>query len=395
MTMPASASKPPPKSSACPAAPTVTSVAADAVHDTLTREDVHFLCALALQAGRAILPLYALQQRQQLSVERKSDGSPLTAADLLADRIIRQGLNDRFPNINVVSEEHLPATLGDDAAPLFLVDPLDGTKEFCHGNGEFTVNIALIEQQRPTVGVVYVPVTGDCFFAAASLGAWRFRAEPAPETERYPTSADAIGTETEIHTLLAAAQAITTSKASKLREPPAMPLRVIASRSHGSDGLNAWLDRLPTPYTLVQAGSSLKFCRLAAGEADIYPRFAPTQQWDTAAGEAVLRAAGGELRTTDGTALSYGFHRTWHNPHFIAVGDPALWSETGIFPVAYADLARHRSKTTGKLAPSCGALAPTHCQAANTALAAATVASMSSAVWAMETKPASKAEGAK
>jgi 3'(2'),5'-bisphosphate nucleotidase len=171
----------------------------------------------------------------------------------------------------------------------FLVDPLDGTKEFLKRNDEFTVNIALIVEGIPVMGVVFAPALGEMFYAAQGEGAWK---------------QDAQG----LH-------AISTSLHDGVR-----PLRVMGSRSHGADKLNAWLDNLTQVHTFTAAGSSLKFCRIAEGLADIYPRFGPTSQWDTAAAQALLEEAGGKVVDMQGDRLHYGLDRPILNPEFMAVG---------------------------------------------------------------------------
>jgi 3'(2'), 5'-bisphosphate nucleotidase len=218
----------------------------------------------------------------------KDDDSPLTEADLRAHDCISAGLRNAFPDIPVWSEEGASLAGSREVTRFFLVDPLDGTKEFLKRNGEFTVNIALIEDGQPVVGVVYAPALDQLYFAAQGIGAFR---------------RDARG-EARLHT-----------------SPPRAgePLRVIGSRSHGGAEQAAWLQQLATPHTFVAAGSSLKFCRIAEGEADVYPRLGPTCQWDTAAGQAVLECAGGAVLDPQGRDLRYGVNRAVLNPHFIAL----------------------------------------------------------------------------
>lgn len=241
---------------------------------------------IALEAGREILDVY----RHGGEISHKDDQSPLTEADLRADRVIRQGLEQQFPGVFVQSEES-SSTGKLDVERFFLVDPLDGTKEFLKRNGEFTVNIALIESGQPVAGVVLAPALDELFYAAKGFGAWK---------------RDVVGVRA-----IAAAEATD-------------PLRVIGSRSHGGDKLAAWLATLNIKHTFVAAGSSLKFCRIAEGQADIYPRFGPTSQWDTAAAQAVLEAAGGVVTDLQGTPLRYGLDRHMCNPEFVAVGSRVL-----------------------------------------------------------------------
>jgi len=206
--------------------------------------------------------------------------------------VIRQELEARFPGVFILSEESVSQG-SQQTGRFFLVDPLDGTKEFLKRNDEFTVNIALVEGGQPVAGVVLAPALGELFYAAAGLGAFK---------------RDGIGT-----------RAIATAKPG-----PADPLRVIGSRSHGGDKLAIWLAQLKNEHTFVAAGSSLKFCRIAEGQADVYPRFGPTSQWDTAAAQAVLEAAGGAVTDLQGASLRYGLDRPVLNPEFIALGCMAL-----------------------------------------------------------------------
>ena len=241
---------------------------------------------LALSAGSRIMEIF----RAGCAVEQKDDASPVTEADHASERIILEGLRSAFPDIPCVAEEEaaagiLPVDLGQ---AFFLVDPLDGTKEFVKRSGDFTVNIALIENGRPTLGIVLAPATDTLWRGAAGLG--------ADKSERG-------GAFAAIHT----------------RAAPANGLTACASRSHAiySD-LDIWFrSNNLTVADRVQAGSSLKFCLIAEGKADIYPRFGPTNEWDTAAGQGVLEAAGGEVVTTDGRPLAYG-KPGFGNPHFIA-----------------------------------------------------------------------------
>lgn len=247
--------------------------------------------ALALAAGKAIMAIYA----GECAVKHKSDDSPVTAADHAAEEIILTGLRKTYPAIPCVAEEevaagHLPPDLGDE---FFLVDPLDGTKEFINKRPDFTVNIALVRIGKPEVGVVYAPASGKLY--AGRPG----RAELAD------IEADKVIGRREI-SVRASGDSVT----------------VVASRSHRTPETDEFIARLNDP-TIVSVGSSLKFCLLAEGEADFYPRFGRTMEWDTAAGDAVLRAAGGVTRTVDGGAFEYGKRNQPHdsdfaNPYFVA-----------------------------------------------------------------------------
>ncbi|HET6970770.1 MAG TPA: 3'(2'),5'-bisphosphate nucleotidase CysQ [Phenylobacterium sp.] len=253
------------------------------------------LVKVALEAGAAILQVYG---RDDVAANLKGDGSPVTEADALAEAIILAGLAILAPETPAVAEESVaagrtPATGG----RFFLVDPLDGTKEFLSRNGDFTVNIALIEDGRPILGVVYAPAHGEIYVGQAGAGA-----------SRADVVAGAAGGWRPI----------------TVRWAPTAGLSIVASRSHMSDETQAFVDRFDVAE-LVAAGSSLKFCRVAAGEADLYPRLGRTMEWDTAAGDAVLRAAGGAVRTMDGRALVYGKRNQgddsdFANPWFVASG---------------------------------------------------------------------------
>jgi 3'(2'), 5'-bisphosphate nucleotidase len=251
------------------------------------------LVAIAFDAGRVIMRHY----QTGVEARRKSDQSPVTDADEEAERLILARLNEIAPGIPVVAEEemaagHLPK-IGDH---FFLVDPLDGTKEFISRNGEFTVNIAEIERGVPVRGVVYAPAKNRLF-----LG----------ET---PGSAYEIKTRADLEPDLAAALPI------QVRGAPKDGLTAVASRSHRDKKTDEYLAHYPVK-DFITAGSSLKFCLVAAGEADIYPRHGTTMEWDTAAGHAVLSAAGGTVTKLDGSPFLYGrVADGFTNPHFVARG---------------------------------------------------------------------------
>jgi 3'(2'), 5'-bisphosphate nucleotidase len=240
----------------------------------------------ARRAGDAIMEIYA----SDFAVGRKADASPVTLADQHAEAIILAALAGTAPAVPMVAEEHCEAHgLPSAAAELFwLVDPLDGTKEFISRNGEFTVNIALIERGEPVLGVVHVPALGVTYAGAGPGSARRWRGGAAAEK-------------------IAA------------RLPPPDGLVVVHSRSHRNDEkFAAYLVGKAVAEKRV-CGSSVKFCQLASGEADLYPRFGPTMEWDTAAGHAVLIAAGGSVTTLDGAPFRYG-KEGFRNPGFIARG---------------------------------------------------------------------------
>ncbi len=253
------------------------------------------LIAIALDAGRLVLDVYA---SQDFAERAKADGSPVTEADAAAEALILARLRELAPNTPIVAEEEAAAGRIPAAANrFFLVDPLDGTKEFLNRNGDFTVNIALIEDGEPVCGVVYAPAHGLIY--AGEVGA----------SARFARVSGG---------KLGAWQAI------EARTPPSAGLSVVASRSHMSAETSAFVNRFAVS-DMVSAGSSLKFCRVASGEADLYPRLGRTMEWDTAAGDAVLRAAGGRVCTMDGRALSYGKRNQasdtdYANPWFVAAG---------------------------------------------------------------------------
>jgi len=244
---------------------------------------------VARAAGRAILAVYA---RTDHGVETKADQSPLTAADRAANDVIVAGLAALAPGIPLWSEES--ANVDWDTrrhwSRFWLVDPLDGTKEFIKRNGEFTVNIALVQGHDPVLGVVHAPVLDRDYYGLAGGGAFR---------------ADAGGPGRPI----------------RVRTPALPPVRVAGSRSHRGSSLDGIIARLGE-YALVSMGSSLKFCLLAEGEADFYPRLGPTSEWDTAAAQAVVEAAGGAVVDLQGRPLRYNTRPEILNPHFIARGDP-------------------------------------------------------------------------
>ena len=249
------------------------------------------LIALAHDAGRAIMSIYA----SDFATRYKGDLSPVTEADELAERVILAGLAKHFPGVPVIAEEqvaagHVPTI----AERFFLVDPLDGTKEFLSRNGEFTVNIAVIENSVPTSGVVYAPATRQMFWGESGKGAACAMISP----DEHCTGHGFAGI--------------------SVRAVPSDGLTVLASRSHRDAETEAYLSKLHVK-SLISAGSSLKFCRVASGEADLYPRFGRTMEWDTAAGQAVLEAAGGKVLDVAGQPLRYGkVNRGYDNPAFIA-----------------------------------------------------------------------------
>ncbi|MEO6609563.1 MAG: 3'(2'),5'-bisphosphate nucleotidase CysQ [Aestuariivirga sp.] len=247
---------------------------------------------LAHTAGQVIMEIYAAP----IEVATKSDHSPVTQADQQAEDVILAGLKKLCPEIPVLAEESVSkGNIPEIGARFFLVDPLDGTKEFISRNGEFTVNIALIENNVPIFGVIYAPALGDIYFGRLGQGAMHARLKT---TEAWA----GLGNTTAIRT----------------RPMPVEGATVLASRSHCDAETEAFIAKSKVAK-LISAGSSLKFCKVAAGEADLYPRFGRTMEWDTAAGHAILLAAGGKVLTIDGKPLGYGKKiRGFDNPAFIA-----------------------------------------------------------------------------
>lgn len=250
---------------------------------------------LALEAGAAIMRVFAADPQAR----EKKDSSPVCDADLLGEEIILNGLARHAAQFPIVAEElcsgsHPPAVGG---APFILVDALDGTKEFLARRDCFTVNIALIRDGAPVAGVVYAPARGELFLAGSK--AWAFAAAPG---SKPPPRAD--------------------WRALHTRPMPARDMVAVASRSHCDAETELFLGRLPVK-DVVSTGSSLKFCLVAAGEADVYPRFGRTMEWDVAAGDAVLRRAGGLVVDLDGAPAVYGKDaQQFANGPFIAWGDP-------------------------------------------------------------------------
>jgi 3'(2'), 5'-bisphosphate nucleotidase len=249
------------------------------------------ISGIARAAGDEIMAVYA----QDFNVIQKADASPLTQADLAAHRCIVSKLPALDARLPILSEESADIAWSKrrNWSRYWLVDPLDGTREFIKKNGEFTVNIALIENGEPILGVVYAPVIDWLLVGGRGFGAhW------------HKAGNSGIATVAE----------------------SAVPLRVAASRSHRDEKTQSYLDRMGSADTFG-IGSSLKFCKIATGEIDLYPRFGPTSEWDTAAAQAVLEAAGGGVFTLDGKPLLYNTKESLLNPHFIAVGDRKItWS---------------------------------------------------------------------
>ncbi len=249
---------------------------------------------LARSASDCIMAIY----NGDIAVHRKDDASPVTAADLAAHHVLVDGLTELTPHLPVLSEEskHIPFEERSRWRRYWLVDPLDGTREFINRNGQFTVNVALIENHEPVMGVVLVPTTGVCYYACRGAGAFR------------QTSPGAIPD--QIHS----------------RPFRGDCLVVAGSRSHGTEALQRFLDNLPA-CEVVSLGSALKSCLVAEGKVDLYPRLGPTSEWDTAAAQCVVEEAGGVVTNVRMERLRYNTKRSLLNPHFFVSGDPRRdWS---------------------------------------------------------------------
>ena len=252
------------------------------------------LIDIARKAGDEILEIY----NQDFDVYEKDDLSPLTDADLASHRHIVSALELLTPDWQLMSEESTSISweVRKTWSRYWLIDPLDGTKEFIKRNGEFTVNIALIEQHRPVMGVVHVPVSATTYYGACGVGAFCKQADGEPRRIRT-------------------------------RPAPEDKLVVVGSRSHPSPRLQQYLDAMGN-HQLASYGSSLKFCLVADGQADLYPRLGPTSEWDTAAAQAVVEAAGGVVTYTNGKPLEYNRKESILNPEFLVAGDASRnWSQ--------------------------------------------------------------------
>ncbi|NOX76471.1 MAG: 3'(2'),5'-bisphosphate nucleotidase CysQ [Gammaproteobacteria bacterium] len=266
-------------------------------NDVLNRKSdsdlLNSIMALSREAGDCILDVYDTD----FEVTCKSDNTPLTSADIAAHNCILTALGELTPDVPVLSEESTEIPFAERTCwdRYWLVDPLDGTREFVKRNGEFTVNIALIEHHEPVLGVVYAPVTGVTYYASRGNGA--FKRMPDGET---------VGLKTR-------------------QKNPEKNI-IASSRSPRSDSLAAFLKRIGK-YEVITLGSSLKSCLVAEGRADIYPRLGPTSEWDTAAAQCVVEEAGGRITTTDMQTLRYNTKDSLLNPHFLVFGDATFdWS---------------------------------------------------------------------
>ena len=251
---------------------------------------VEQLIEISKEAGKAILEIYNTNFDYQI----KEDLSPLTKADILSHNIICQRLKVLTPDIPILSEENsdIPFNIRSLWKQYWLVDPLDGTKEFIKRNGEFTVNIALIENNIPIFGVIYIPVSNEIYWGLENDGSYYQK---------------------NIHE----------KKRIQVSEINNRTLRIITSRSHENKLPHSFLDQMDN-VEIINKGSSLKFCLIASGEADIYPRLGLTSEWDTAAGEAIVKFAGGQVVTTNGEQILYNKNSSFINPQFIVSSDNQL-----------------------------------------------------------------------
>ncbi len=254
-------------------------------------------------ASAAVLQVYARgeQGNEHVGLQTKRDDSPVTEADLTANRILTDGLRELSADIPVVSEEKESShAMRQPTGRFWLLDPVDGTREFLARTDEFTVNVALIDESIAVFGMVQAPALGQVYWGAPGLGAWR-----KDDSGTTPVSV-----------------APYPQRDSAGHFDPA--LRIIASRSHMNTATRAHIEQMQ-PHTLLRVGSSLKFCRIAEGEADYYPRLGPTNEWDTAAAQAVVEAAGGQVLTLNGARLTYGKDQVL-NPYFQVTS----WSEKDV-----------------------------------------------------------------
>lgn len=257
------------------------------MHDVLTTllPDVK---RIAKQAGQAVLDIYNAEQT--ITVATKKDDTPLTAADLASNTVITAELQKLTPLYPILSEEsvNIPFAERKDWTRYWLVDPLDGTKEFIERTDEFSILIALIDKHQPIMGVIYAPVLNETYHAIKDKGAFYENANG----EQFPLTSQAVSEN----------------------------LRIIASRRHGANKFSPFLKDF-VEHQIVSRGSALKFAAIARGEADIYPRFGPTSEWDTAAGQCIVEEAGGKVMNLNGEVLQYNTKESLLNPEFVVIGD--------------------------------------------------------------------------
>ena len=248
---------------------------------------------ITIDAGMEILKIYD----KEIIVNSKEDNSPITQADLNSNNLIINKLNKLDPSIPILSEESLVAwDERKEWKQYWLVDPLDGTKEFINRNGEFTVNISLINNNNPVFGVIYAPVKSLLYYASQNNGSYKIN------TDKNLNSLDKF-------------------KKIQINKEKNLVIKIIGSRSHSNKEFEKWVAKKFIKYEVIGIGSSLKFCLLAEGEADVYPRLGPTSEWDIAAGHIILEEAGGKLKSIDNNEILYNTKEDILNPHFIAYGN--------------------------------------------------------------------------
>jgi 3'(2'), 5'-bisphosphate nucleotidase len=253
-------------------------------HSLLDTEQIKKIIEISVDAGHAIMEIY----KTDFNIEIKDDQSPLTKADISSHQIITRSLKKLTPNLPILSEESKNISYEERSKwkMYWLIDPLDGTKEFINRNGEFTVNIALIYRNRPVLGIIHIPAYKETYWGHNHYGSYFINSDSVQKK-------------------------ISVSKRNRNK------IKVIASRSHKSKNLSSFLKNLGN-YEVIYAGSSLKFCLIARGQVDIYPRLSPTSEWDIAAGEAILSNAGGTLRTLNNKVIIYNQNIDFINPSFVA-----------------------------------------------------------------------------
>ena len=256
----------------------------------LSKENLLEILNISVDAGEVILNYY----NENVDVIYKDDESPLTKADLASHKIITDSIKKITPDIPILSEEEfIDWKIRKKWKKYWLIDPLDGTKEFIKKNGEFTVNIALIENNRPILGVIYTPALNELFYSIKNFGSYK------------------ILTKKKLNTLKEA-------KRISINKKKSNKIKIVGSRSHSNPILDKWVNKNFNEFDILQKGSSLKFCLIAEGSADIYPRFGPTSEWDIAAGHIILEEAGGKLKSIDNKEILYNEKENILNPDFFA-----------------------------------------------------------------------------
>tara|TARA_B100000161_G_scaffold265145_1_gene240246 strand:- start:1770 stop:2567 length:798 start_codon:yes stop_codon:yes gene_type:complete len=256
----------------------------------LIKENLLEIVNISVDAGEVILNYY----NENVDVIYKDDESPLTKADLASHKIITDSIKKITPDIPILSEEEfIDWKIRKKWKKYWLIDPLDGTKEFIKKNDEFTVNIALIENNRPILGVIYTPALNELFYSIKNFGSYK------------------ILTKKKLNTLKEA-------KRISINKKKSNKIKIVGSRSHSNPILDKWVNKNFNEFDILQKGSSLKFCLIAEGSADIYPRFGPTSEWDIAAGHIILEEAGGKLKSIDNKEILYNEKENILNPEFFA-----------------------------------------------------------------------------